>query len=208
MTSRHSRSHSRRRHEGFTLIEVMMAMAVLVVGALGILSMQQAATRGNMTARQLSTASYANQVWLERVRRDALLWNGRNRTDVIPTTYLAGLAAGDVDFFTPGVGPLGNESAAFDYFGNEVPLAQGVFCTHIALNWISVDGSLARVTARTWWHRRGDGTPDTTFADRSIFPNCGQGAEVGVTGELASASPRIRSVQSSLLIRWNRLETP
>ena len=196
------------RTQGFTLIEVMMAMAVLVVGALGILSMQQAATRGNMSARQLSTASYANQVWLERVRRDALLWNGRNHTDVVPTTYLAGLAAGDVPFFTPGIGPLGNESAAFDYFGNEVPLAQGVYCTHIALNWISVDGTLARVTARTWWHRRGDGTPDTTFADRSLFPNCGQGAEANVTAELATASPRVRAVQSSLLIRWNRLAAP
>lgn len=198
---------SKRQH-GFTLIEVMMAMAVLVVGALGILSMQQAATRGNMTARQLSTASYANQVWLERLRRDALLWNGRNRTDVIGTTYLNGLSAGDVAFFTPGVGPLGNESAAFDYFGNEVAPAAGVYCTHIALTWISNDGTLARATARTWWHRRGDGMVDTNFADRRIFPDCGNGAEAAVTGELASASPRVRAVQSSVLLRWNRLETP
>lgn len=185
-----------------------MAMAVLVVGALGILSMQQAATRGNMTARQLSTASYANQVWLERLRRDALMWNGRNRTDVIATTYLNGLSAGDVPFFTPGVGPLGNESAGFDYFGNEVPVASAVYCTHIALNWVSADGTLARATARTWWHRRGDGSTDVSFADRRIFPDCGSGAEAGVTGELASGSPRIRSVQSSILLRWNRLETP
>ncbi len=204
---RHAKRY-RKNAQGFTLIEVMMAMAVMVIGALGILSMQQAATRGNMTARELSTASYANQVWLERVRRDALLWNGRNRTDVVGTTYLAGLAAGDVAFFTPGIGPLGTESAAFDYFGNEVPLAQGVYCTQLALTWISADGTLARVTARTWWHRRGDGAPDPNFADRRLFPNCGNGAEAAVTGELASASPRIRQVQSSLLVRWNRLQQP
>lgn len=199
----------RRSSEGFTLIEVMMAMAVMVIGALGILSMQQAATRGNMTARQLSTASYANQVWLERVRRDALMWNGRNRADTGTTTWLAGLAAGgDVDWFTPAVGPLGNESAGFDYFGNEVPVANATYCTHLALNWISVDGTLARVTARTWWHRRGDGT-DPAFADRRLFPNCGQGAEPGVTAELADpTSPRLRAVTSSILVRWNRLETP
>ena len=197
---------SNRSQQGFTLIEVMMAMSVMVVGALGIMAMQQASTRGNMNARQLTTGTEVTQLWLERVRRDAMGWNVPDSVvGVAGTQFLRNLpAAGTVDWFTPAGAALG-ETAAVDYFGNEVPLAQGRFCTHLRMVWLD-PGRLARVDVRTWWHKRGDGTNDTNYADATLFPNCGSGTEAGVTAELETTPvPRLHAVYASTLVRWQRL---
>ncbi len=193
----------RKEQRGFTLIEVMMGLAVLTVGALGLMAMQQATIRGNMSARELSVATQATQQWIERIHRDALAWNVADAVaGVSGTTYLNQLPpTGGGPWFTPATGPLG-ESPALDYFGREVPLAQGRYCTHLRMTWL-VPGQLARVDVRTWWHRRGDGT---AVADDLLFPNCGNGNEAAVTNELEAApAPRISAVYASTLVRWQRL---
>lgn len=192
-----------RNERGFTLIEVMMGLAVLTVGALGLMAMQQATIRGNMSARELTMATQATQLWVERIRRDALAWNSNDPVaGIANTTYLRNLPpAGAIDWFTPAAGPLG-ESPALDYLGREVPLAQGRYCTHLRMVWL-VPGSVARVDVRTWWHKRGDGT---NAADDTLFPDCGSGAEPAVTSELEAApAPRISAVYASTLVRWQRL---
>ena len=192
-----------QKQRGFTLIEVMMGLAVLTVGALGLMAMQQATIRGNMTARELTMATQATQLWVERIHRDALAWNASNAvTGLASTTYLSALPpAGGTDWFTPPPGPLG-ESPALDYFGREVPLAQGRYCTHLRMVWLD-PGRLARVDVRTWWHKRGDGT---NVPDDTLFPNCGNGTEAAVTAELETAlAPKISAVYASTLVRWQRL---
>ncbi len=195
----------RANNRGFTLIEVMMAMSVMTIGALGIMSMQQASTRGNMSARQMTVASQSTQLWLDRTRRDAVGWNQPNVAAIAGTSILSNLpAAGSSGWFTPAP-TMPGESAGFDWFGNEVALAQGRYCTQLNLTWV-ISGQLVRVDARTWWHRRGNGDGDTSFADGTLFPNCGTGSEAAVTGELeTSAAPRLHSVYASTLVRWRRV---
>ncbi|MEM9073755.1 MAG: prepilin-type N-terminal cleavage/methylation domain-containing protein [Myxococcota bacterium] len=192
-----------KRTAGFTLIEVMMGMSVMVVGALGIMAMQQAAMTGNMNARQVTTATQSTELWLERVRRDSLAWNTADAATGLGSTFYlrnAPLPGGPSVWFTP-AGGLPGESSAFDYFGMEVPLAQGRYCTQMQLTWID-PGRLMRVDLRTWWHRRGDGT---ATADATLFPNCGSGAEAAVTTELNASPSRLHAVYASTLVRWQRL---
>jgi len=44
-------------NNGFTLIEVVVALAVITIGILAVNAMQTASVRGNMTASQVTTAS-------------------------------------------------------------------------------------------------------------------------------------------------------
>ncbi len=56
-----------RRHEGFTLIEVMIALVVLVVGVLGVMSMQVTATRGNSGAMAVSRGVHEITACIDRL---------------------------------------------------------------------------------------------------------------------------------------------
>ena len=191
---------------GFTLIEVMMALGVMVVGALGIVAMQQASTRGNINARQMTTATQITRTWIERLRLDSMAWNIPTVAGATSgTSYLTNLPAiGSSDWFTPQGGPTLTESAGFDWFGNDVALAQARYCTHVNLTWID-PGRLVRADVRTFWHRRASDA-NTRLADARLFRNCALGSETSVTNELANAAPRIHAVHASTLLRWTRIQ--
>jgi len=199
-----SGSRKRLRQSGFTLIEVMVALSIMTVGAMGIMALQQAATRGNMEARQMTVASQLTRLWLERVRTDALRWNSKNVPSGLATTdYLKRLptAAGTSGWFTPSPPPASGEQYAFDYFGRDTSTLNRYYCTHLRLTWLAI-GDSARVEARTFWRRRANGT-DSSYGDARLFPNCGAGgAEAGVTAELAAPAPRLRAVNAATVVRW------
>jgi len=65
----------RRERRGYTVVEVMMALAVLSLGAGGVIAMQKATLIANTNARNLVTANGVAQAWMERMRVDALSWN-------------------------------------------------------------------------------------------------------------------------------------
>ncbi len=186
-----------RTREGFTLVEVMMAIAVLTVGALGILSLQRAAINGNSNARQMTTATTVTRSWIERVRRDALGWQNNAMSGVRTTEYLVSLpeGPGTSGWVTPPVSALTGASPASDWYGNEVAtIADGRFCTNLQLTWV-VPGELVRVDVRTWWPKRG------AFDDR--FAGCAVGREIAVTNELEAADvPSLHAVYASTTVRW------
>lgn len=194
---------ARRSDQGYTLIEVMMAMAVMIVGIVGLLSLQQASTQANYEARQMTTGTHVTQVWLERVRRDALRWNTNTPTGVVlgGTTYLVALPG--AGWVTP-VPAAAEESYGFGFQGIDTRVeADMVYCTHLRGTWL-VPNDTMRVDARTWWHRRGQGT-DADQADFRLFPNCGLGVEAGVTDEIAASPSRLRAIHAGTLVRWTPL---
>jgi prepilin-type N-terminal cleavage/methylation domain-containing protein len=65
----------RRALRGYTVVEVMMALAVLSLGAGGVIAMEKATLIANTNARNLVTANGVAQAWMERMRVDALSWN-------------------------------------------------------------------------------------------------------------------------------------
>lgn len=200
-------SARRRSQAGFTLIEVIMALAILTVGALGIVSLQQAATRGNSDARQMTQATELNRLWLERARRDSLMWTGTAAGSRGATQYLVRLGAlGTTNWFVP-VPASATESYGFDWFGRDTrDPNQMTYCSQIRLTWLVPETNArnappsVQVDVRTWFHRRGY-SRDTVQSNLTLFANCSLAAPQDVDTELRRASSRIKGVTGSLILR-------
>jgi prepilin-type N-terminal cleavage/methylation domain-containing protein len=161
--SRKSAASSR----GYTVMEVMMSLAILGVGASGVVAVQKATLLANTSAKNLATANFIAESWMERLRVDALQWNDpagvpdlttdtqwlRNATDnplwVTPATVLpAGAADADVmgaDNFPTDPGP---------------PFAASAFCTQLRLTQFNTATlptyrKLIRAEVRVIWARAG-----------------------------------------------------
>ena len=200
MRARSTLQRGRRRaraESGYTMVEVMMAMALLTAGAAGIFALQQAATSGNLEARQMTVATSVARTWLERLKRDALSWNtGGDGASALPlarTRYLRSVpAAGTAPaWMTPAA--FADSRASFDHYGREVALGPDVrYCVQYRLEWVNV-GQAMRADVRVWWHRRGR----AGAAAADLYANCGVGAEAAIGDDL-----RIRSVSASTVVRW------
>lgn len=198
------RRHFRRRTDGYTLIEVMMAIGIMTVGAVGIMSLQQATTRGNSFARQITSANHVTRTWVERLRTDALQWTEPGAGGVATTTYLSSVPA-----VTTEIGPwstLGSagdegDSYAFDFLGNRTdgdptPIH---FCTNIRLRWVLGNNAI-RADVRTWWHRE-----SRNVAARF---DCAPGTEGAVTTELSEPDPDLHAIYGSILLRPTPVSNP
>lgn len=79
-----------RRRGGYTVVEVMMALSVLSIGATGVVAMQKVTLIGNTRARDLATATAIASSWIERLRYDGLRWTYDGTTATLgSTTYLS-----------------------------------------------------------------------------------------------------------------------
>ena len=165
--------------------------------------MTQAATRGNMEAREMTTATQLTQRWVERLRRDALNWTASSRT-ISPillanTTYLntvpnPGTAA---LWATPIPTPISTETANFDYYGRDTTDTREMrYCTNIRLEWLYTGRSM-RADVRVWWLRRVSGTA-TPDASRAALGQCGPGIDPNTLTNNWS----VRMTYASTVIRW------
>lgn len=184
-----------RKNEGFTLIEVMMSLAILVVGAVGILSLQGAATRGNIAGRQMSAATQRTSVWVERLRRDSLFWQRPgNPIGVAPASQYLTQVGGD--WFVPqSLDPT--ETAGAGWTGDDLATGDEAvhYCTHLRLSW-AVPNQSIRADVRTYWSKP-QGQQHELVAN-----GCALGTEGVVSTDLASAAPDLSVVYGSALLRW------
>lgn len=103
--------HSRplRNNRGMTLIEVIIAIAVLSIGLLGVAMMQYMAIGGNTFSREMQTAIELSQELLEKAK-------------AMPIKKTDGTAATEV--ITPGTHPTATDTAYDPDLAN--PVATGV----------------------------------------------------------------------------------
>ena len=122
---------------GYSVVEVMMALAVLTLGAAGVIAMQKATLISNTQARNLVTANTLAQGWIERMRVDALSWTEAASTpNITNTKWVWQVGTG---WFTPdqsiaAVAPVGAPQADImgaDIFGSD--LSAPSFCTQARL---------------------------------------------------------------------------
>ncbi len=82
--------------QGFSLVEVLVAMTILAIGLLGVLAMQTTATRGNAFSNTGSIATHLAEEMVDRIRANAGnnpgLYNGMDTSGTCPTVAPA---AGD-----------------------------------------------------------------------------------------------------------------
>jgi prepilin-type N-terminal cleavage/methylation domain-containing protein len=150
------------RRRGYTVVEVLLAMTVLAIGASGVMSMQKASMQGNLDARKTDIAANIARMWMDRIEKDAMSWTNSgdfgnapllghvNGTWFVPTDYL------------PAASGYASISPGFDILGRDVPTAAGlpnsVFCVHVREDWLAQNASdpadsLIRVELRVVWPR-------------------------------------------------------
>lgn len=172
------RRQQRRMPKGFTLVEVMMAITVLMIGAAAIFTMQRLADSANANSRRVSTALTINRRVLDHLQLQALRW-GPEPAASIP--WLNQLGAG-ADWFTPA--DADDLSSSWDWYGFPVAADRAAYCTEMRLTPLGPGDGFARVEVRTWWHRDGrSGVGNEPSLD--IF-TCGDDP-AAVTAALATA---------------------
>jgi type IV pilus assembly protein PilV len=192
-----------RATRGYTLIEVMMAIAVMTVGAVGVMALQSATVIGTREANEHSIATDATRTWLERIRQDSLSWQTSGPTGLATTEFLNTIPVAPNtpgEWHTP-VPAVADRSYGFDTFGNDTTTdASMKYCTNVRYMWLSGQSAI-RVDVRTWWHRThgNDG-----ITDLRLFPGCNANDAAPITTELDAANPRIRAVYGSTVVRVNR----
>jgi prepilin-type N-terminal cleavage/methylation domain-containing protein len=148
-TSRRSR---RRATLGYTVIEVMMALAVLSIGATGVIAMQKATLIGNVRARNLATANAVASAWIERLRVDGLRWKVIDGQSTLSSTrWLNAVGA----WFSPAAVSTEDISPQADVLGRDTFTdAEAAYCTHLRLT--QVTDNTMRAEVRVFWLRYGD----------------------------------------------------
>lgn len=188
------RARSARRL-GYTVVEVMMSLGVLTLGAAGVIGLQKVTLAANTNARNLTTASAIAQSWVERLRVDALQWNNPNTPDVSDTTWLkmvsnnpgwcAGGGQTNKGWQIASYSALAAASPEADVLGSNVytgDTAASAFCTH--LRFTQLGPKLMRAEIRVFWERAGQPV-DCTADPTTIGSDTGRYGFVYVTTSVA-----------------------
>jgi prepilin-type N-terminal cleavage/methylation domain-containing protein len=129
------RARRKNRNGGFTLIELMISMALSTVGLLGLLGLQIISVRGNMMSRNFSEAIGIAQQQLE-VATTTIYTSLSTLADLVPCT-IAG---------TPQVVSGGTQNVSPDNFATS---SQAIYdrCTTVVTN----ADNTTTVTVKVYW---------------------------------------------------------
>ena len=167
-------SMKRRAIAAYTIIEVMMALSILSVGATGVIAMQKASLVGNVRARDLATANAIASAWMERLRVDGLRWTmlPGNLSTITQTEGLKTVGddhptvSGDEGKWIrpPDLGAMFMSPGADVRGMDTTTVADQGFCTHLRLTQLLPN--LIRAEVRVFWLRQqGGGTIDGVGID-------------------------------------------
>jgi len=156
---RSRRGKSRRSQRAYTIVELMMALAIFAVGITGVISMQKVTSSSNGHAKNLAIASHIAQSWLDALTVDATQW-GQNDAGRTNTTWLK---TGDIQSPPVWVVPAAQGTTfgpGFNALGSYTATAGDIaFCTNVRLSpLITTAGSqLIRTEVRVFWQKEGGG---------------------------------------------------
>lgn len=143
---------------GYTMVELMLALALLTVGSAGIITMQRVTAQANRHAKQLSVATHIAQAWIDELVADSSQW--RQSGSFMGTHWLNQNAT--AGWFRPAYSAERRWGFAFDLAGNAQRVANNstVFCSDVRLTWLypemgtGAQGSgLIRAEVRVYWQR-------------------------------------------------------
>lgn len=153
-------------------------MAILAIGAAGVVSMQRGAIQGNVDARRLDMANSIAREWVERLRRDSMMWTlpnqaNLNANNIGKAVLLTNIDDGKWHLPNQRIGDLSLDglsavnSPGFDILGVDQADVSGtntnvMFCVGIRLSWL-VPQTLIRAEVRVFYPRGLDVTPAAGF---------------------------------------------
>lgn len=163
----------RARARGYNMIEVMMGLAVLAVGASGVVALQKITVLGVTSGRNLTAASVIAAAHIEALRTDAARWT---TTDMTTAPLTSALFIADGEWTSPaaltGFGGLGFSDVTGHTEKDAADLAHPVaYCTQLRAVPIANSPEpedapiLLRVEARTFWAKSGRPVTDECLPD-------------------------------------------
>jgi hypothetical protein len=177
----------------------MMAVAVMLVGVMGIVALERATFRANSDARTTATATFNASRWVGILNRSALRWTSTTSVSGVP--FLDQVGTG---WFIP---PISVEDPyGMDWYGVPTNTKDDVrFCTLINLQWLTQNSSM-RADVITFWAFQGSGTVASggaTFAS-VCTPADGVNAAAALNAGTPTATivdSKLRMVRVSTVIR-------
>jgi hypothetical protein len=145
------------RPRGYTVIELLMSLAVLAAGITSVIAMQKVTLASNSHAKNLALATHVAQSWLGVVNAESALWNESGNFARTPFLMQANTNAGN--WFRPTYDAGEEFGAAFDALGNPLPAGQegqARFCVDlrmVPLQGTTGSAGLSRVEVRVVWPR-------------------------------------------------------
>ena len=147
----------KRSLRAYTVVELMMSLAVFAAGVTGIIAMQRATVSSNQLAKNITTADGVAQAWLSQLAAEGTLWRA---SGLSPTIWLKTVSGSNGVWQLPSWDATRKFGAQFDGFGAPVETG-GVFCAHVRLTWLYGDNAstngngLVRTEVRVFWPRDG-----------------------------------------------------
>lgn len=153
-----------------------MALAVLAVGAMGVVALQKFAALGSVSARNLTSGSDVASSWVEFLQNEATMWNRPDNSDIgdAPILNLALASGGAGNWITiPTNASFGTPNGGATFvFGDQKSPADIQFCSQIRATWLGAKDQPAtqagaalaiaakptdvvRVEVRTWYAKTG-----------------------------------------------------
>lgn len=183
-----TRRRSLSRLRAYTAVEVLMAMAVLAVGVVGIISMEKITIASSVHAKNLATATHIGQAWIGMLEGEATVWGSDGSFS--RTNWLA-QGAGQASWFRPSYDPTQLFGPAFDALGNPVTdanqTANAKYCVDLRFSPLNTTGAgagLIRVEARVIWLR------DQEILSGSMLPSA-QPCDVATASVATAANSRL-----------------
>lgn len=173
---------SAKHRRGYTMIEVMMALAILAIGAAGVVAMEKAAVVGNASAKSIATATALATRWAERLHADSMVWNTLTPlSDIGETRWLLTAVTTPNTWVLPTPIP-GKVSPYADPLGADIVIvndpAAVAYCTHISYRFIG--NKMVSAAVRTSYRR--DNSPiDCNAIEMSAALDPGKYGVVTVT---------------------------
>ena len=177
-------ARKRRARRGYTLVELMMALALFTVAVLGIISMQKITVVSNAHAKNVAMAQRIAQAWAGQLEMDASAWRA--------TAFGSGWLSAGGGWQRPAYIAGRAFGGAFDALGN--PLAnsdvgKARFCTHVRMSWLypvnsGVGGNgMLRAEIRVFWLRDGEAALDSNASMCSNGQTSAQAIAIGLATE-------------------------
>jgi prepilin-type N-terminal cleavage/methylation domain-containing protein len=182
-----------RARRGYTVVEVMMALAVMTVGGMGVVALQKFTAVGSLNSRSMTSASDVANSWVEFLQGEATTWNRADNSDIVDAKLLNTALSSPGNWISiptnAGWGlPTGGATQVFGDTTNTV-----AFCSQIRATWLVAKDAAAaqtgpaltiaakptdvvRVEVRTWYSKTG----------RAINNECANWTAAGVTNLLAT----------------------
>ena len=183
--------HSRQR--GYTLVELMMALALFVVAVLGIIAMQKITAATNGHAKNVAMAQRIAQSWAGQLEMDGTTWRAQ--------AFGPGWLNTDNAWGRPAYIAARSFGGAFDALGNplaDADVARAHFCTHLRMATLypaTGGNGMLRAEIRVFWLRDDEAPLDSNTSMCSAAQTAAQAINIGL------ATDRYRFVYQTVGIR-------